>query len=696
MCPRKKFYFGMEENNNDIQIVNNYGSTNNVDKTNAEHRITSVEKSKNLMNSYKTDSGREWEESLEKFAATYHKTPVTFPNGNTTSCSSSFVSDPDEDVDGGIALQLRPTLPKKQLEIPRFSPTAAWRLLSSIETYHPTAASPSCSDDGPVLLEERINGPLSQQALQHSHDKSGDSGISGDASPGGCHESFSELAMTSGKNSKNLLMAWTPQQDLEEESSSDDLESPLSSSKNATSNIPGAKFSPRGQLFSAREQTFSLSLPRDDSLGHYIETEESKGRNGLDHTSKFNSLKKLKAALATSKRNGILDETGLNQDGNWVLSRSVPSSLNNSGHATAIRSISNPSSPDQDDEQFQQGLSLKYPSYSYLANGGRMMYLPEYQSRLSPDIAKKSHNMKSSAALSKSCENISSEMRQIGRTPSPVVSQNTEERYQPENSGNGQRKKKFTFQSTVRLIENKRLAERLSREAELKECQRLSELEAMKKVEEEFQKKRAREKANIRHQLRLFSLEEKNYSSLPPIDWSGARVEPDGAPSSLPTASSARVQSQSSRKMSAGRKVEGNNKYAPSTQVLSEYREPMRDYRDYRIMRYHDVQEQSAEPNRRSIVEHPRVVYDIPKNTAVYVSAHSAQNQCYEGEVRGMATPRSSSSDNYRKDFAHGALAVGGRSLAGSDSELSQSHTRPTSRQGLAQQKLSAVHRSRF
>lgn len=97
-----------------------------------------------------------------------------------------------------------------------------------------------------------------------------------------------------------------------------------------------------------------------------------------------------------------------------------------------------------------------------------MMYLPEYQSRLSPDVAKKSHNMKNSAILSKSCENISSEMRQIGRTPSPVVSQNTEERYQTENSGNCQRKKKFTFQSTVRLIENKRLAERLSREAELK------------------------------------------------------------------------------------------------------------------------------------------------------------------------------------------------------------------------------------
>lgn len=34
----------------------------------------------------------------------------------------------------GISLQLRPTLPKKQFEIPRFSPAAAWRLLTTAET----------------------------------------------------------------------------------------------------------------------------------------------------------------------------------------------------------------------------------------------------------------------------------------------------------------------------------------------------------------------------------------------------------------------------------------------------------------------------------------------------------------------------------------------------------------------------------
>lgn len=79
----------------------------------------------------------------------------------------------------GISLQLRPTLPRKQLDIPRFSPTAAWRLLSALE-------SPVQSEeDDLVMLEERIPLP----APLHHHEKSGDSGISGDASPHSTHNS---------------------------------------------------------------------------------------------------------------------------------------------------------------------------------------------------------------------------------------------------------------------------------------------------------------------------------------------------------------------------------------------------------------------------------------------------------------------------------------------------------------------------
>lgn len=60
-------------------------------------------------------------------------------------------------------------LPRKQLDIPRFSPTAAWRLLSALES------APS-EDDDLLPPESPLPPPLAP-------DKSGDSGISGDASP---------------------------------------------------------------------------------------------------------------------------------------------------------------------------------------------------------------------------------------------------------------------------------------------------------------------------------------------------------------------------------------------------------------------------------------------------------------------------------------------------------------------------------
>lgn len=75
----------------------------------------------------------------------------------------------------GISLQLRPILPRKQLDIPRFSPTAAWRLLSALES------PPPSEEDDLVPLEERI--PIPPLPLHIHPDKSGDSGISGDASP---------------------------------------------------------------------------------------------------------------------------------------------------------------------------------------------------------------------------------------------------------------------------------------------------------------------------------------------------------------------------------------------------------------------------------------------------------------------------------------------------------------------------------
>ena len=93
-----------------------------------------------------------------------------------------------------------------------------------------------------------------QQAPRSSHDKSGDSGISGDASPGGMHEDSSEAPPLCRKPPGPMVVAWTPQQDLGEEDSSSDggVDVPTPSSQ-------PPKFSPRSHVF-------SLSLPRDDRL----------------------------------------------------------------------------------------------------------------------------------------------------------------------------------------------------------------------------------------------------------------------------------------------------------------------------------------------------------------------------------------------------------------------------------------------
>ncbi|XP_054278564.1 nascent polypeptide-associated complex subunit alpha, muscle-specific form-like [Macrosteles quadrilineatus] len=525
-------------------------------------------------------AGSEDNPEVDRFAASIQRRipsnptqPPPLVTHNTSGSDSLSSNDPvGEESSPQISLQLRPILPRKQLEIPRFSPTAAWRLLAALE-------SPPPSDGGEGEGEDELIMPPTPRR----GDKSGDSGISGDASPQ--HQDSTHY-------SPHIRAAWTPQQDLEETSSDGGLESaPLS-----PESLPLAKFSPR----------FSLSLPRDDRLAVYTQTDKTKEEDS------FQSLKKLKrsmsGALALSRCG--TKETGASSlplDNNWVLSRSVPNSLNTSLQRW---SSSSPSSPDQEEE-----LSVvKQPSFSYLATGGHVMYLPEYST---PRSHRDRERTPAALSLSKSCEDLSQLTPGVLRAMEPKG------------------RKKFTFQSTIRQIERRRLAEKLSKEAEQKERQRLNELEAMRRVEEEFQRKREREKADIRQQLRLYSLTQ-------------GRDAPEGKDAPPP----------------------------PSTQVLSEYRQPRHDYRDFTPHRYQE--EPVLEVPKKSTV-HPQVVYQMPKSTQVYVAPHLHSNS----GSGGMSTPRSSCSDNYRRDFAHGAVP---HSLVSSDSEISQPNTRPTSRN---------IHRSR-
>lgn len=131
---------------------------------------------------------------VDCFAASLTPHNILLPNSSGSDLSSELDLEESHLSTNGIALQLRPILPKKQLEIPRFSPAAAWKLLSSMENNATASTVPS--DDGPVFIEDRIEKlsrppppPTLQLGPRSSHDKSGDSGISGDAGPPGFDES---------------------------------------------------------------------------------------------------------------------------------------------------------------------------------------------------------------------------------------------------------------------------------------------------------------------------------------------------------------------------------------------------------------------------------------------------------------------------------------------------------------------------
>lgn len=412
------------------------------------------------------------------------------------------------------------------------------------------------------MFEERIERlsrpppPLVALGPRSSHDKSGDSGISGDA--GAVNDDPMDIITNRAKAS--VRPAWTPQQDLGEESSSDagvDSPPPMATP---------VKFPPRPHVF-------SLSLPRDDNrMSLYNPEYRSK------ESSSFNSLQKLKRSVSGALGLGAMDVDRKQDsdvlDGNWLLSTSAPNSLQHSqpnaeGTGTPSPGWETNFAENDEEDKPEFPIIMKPPSFSYLASGGHVMYLPEsngtvyqtqslnYRNTSSDDKNSNNSNSKYKRStneskkvfrypsvdsqqyskdskefglfrdrrfndfsglksrkysnISKSCENIS-EMKQRERSPSPgpenlqdVKDTSSDLKVSAKRSS---KSKRFTFQSTVRQIERRRLADKLSREAEAKEQQRKGELEAMRKVEEEFQKKRAREKANIRQQLRLFNMDE--------------------------------------------------------------------------------------------------------------------------------------------------------------------------------------------
>uniref|UniRef100_A0A336KSL0 CSON014868 protein n=1 Tax=Culicoides sonorensis TaxID=179676 RepID=A0A336KSL0_CULSO len=420
-----------------------------------------------------------------------------------------------------INLQLRPTLPRKQFEIPRFSPAAAWRLL---------AAEEDIKRDDTLEWLNNVEKANNSQIIEIRHDethhgeerieriyrepvvgvqtdnKSGDSGISGDA--GLVPDRTDSPRNRARKKGIGISGTWTPQQDLGEESSTDD--DPEESIKHQLTTYHHTD-----------GHVFSLTLPRDTQTPTFSDKSEKHKQNN-NHTTYEDVENYTMPAIASD---------------NWFLSRSISTPVPlEAPQQIAISYRNNVNSIEiMEDHERRIKPVDNQETFSYLTSGKHKMYLPNkngYNLSMVP-----STSYEEEIKITKLSDKSPSREREF----SPIKSDYSDEKRQELPIKVTKSKGKFTFQSTVRQVQRRKIAEKLSKEAEEMEAQRLSELEVMRKVEEEFQKKRAREKANIRHQLQLFTQEESNngFSSFQ-NEWDPdqRRSEPEGAspiPENSPT-----------------------------------------------------------------------------------------------------------------------------------------------------------------
>lgn len=319
------------------------------------------------------------------------------------------LNDPDSNPNG-IQVHVRPTLPRRQYDVPRFSPAAAWKNLAQLDLDTVTSpdetttvseqqnySSYSANDIDDSLnqqLESRIERVYRDPVPGFVDNKSGDSGISGDA--GMLQERAESPTVRDSQNNDKIgpfLMPWTPLQDLGEESSSDDAE--MANSKEELTKLVN------------RGHVFSLSLPRESHLLGYG------GENlQLADAKTFNSLQKLKrtvsSAFGGSNDSREQNKPPIYHNENWMLSRSAPNSIDNNLFSPVLNATSECGDDNEDFAAFEEDRNehtvgveenihnIEYrsynrrprqqtqtehskilpPSFNYLTGGKHLMYLP--------------------------------------------------------------------------------------------------------------------------------------------------------------------------------------------------------------------------------------------------------------------------------------------------------------------------------
>ena len=466
--------------------------------------------------------------------------------------SRSATDDSVDEMADNIALNLRPTLPKKPLQLPRFSPSAAWKALGVMSDYRHSNHSSSTSSDrrdaaqghlqqsskssemseDEDVFEERIARnarPVAPLQPRVSNEKSADSGISGDAgSPDAMLHPISDkpLAMSSPVPHHDHGTNWTPEQDLGDSSNEADGEDVPANHRrrDRRSSIP-PKIIPKSQMFPSTANDSTEAQSRSSSVSKGRKFRKKSEGTAIDSDSnntpqKYNSLRKLKrsvsgafAMMAIRSRSKSPDVRSLGENGNWVLSRSAPNSIIN-GSPAAHRHHPKfyRSEADLRAELGVMPLGYQYPAYSQPIITQRIVYLPQYDTKIrsasgpSQDVIRRAKSADVLYLESKNAMTASASMFDVthytNASQKPLAPSHRAARRLMA--------KKFTFQSTVRVNQKKLLEEKLTKEAEAKERRRLQEVEAMQRVEEEFQRKRAREKASIREQLRLLQFQSKN------------------------------------------------------------------------------------------------------------------------------------------------------------------------------------------
>lgn len=205
--------------------------------------------------------------------------------------------------------------------------------------------------------------------------KSGDSGISGDGGllEMGDSSPTNNLLVNDLRKLGPFLQPWTPQQDLEDDSSSDPDEQPQHN------NLNGRLQDLRAIEDVAQKHVFSLSLPRDShstaNLSDKGATTTTTSVVGDKHF--FSSLQKTKLghcylegrlsqqAAAMSGTTTATATTTVSGNDNWFLGRSQPNSIEKnhpmpslSDNVSAITA------------QSVRVLSQNYRSHSFKASGG--------------------------------------------------------------------------------------------------------------------------------------------------------------------------------------------------------------------------------------------------------------------------------------------------------------------------------------